>query len=112
VSLPALSLSDQPPRRRPRAKGGVFAFAPTHAATTGLCHHVFEVFERDLSVFFESLLCRFVVALFFVFVCMCVAAIVLLCVCSHSLSYSRFDCDHLSKAVRDSKLVEIPHKWV
>jgi hypothetical protein len=29
VSLPALSLSDHPLRRRPRAKGGVFAFAPT-----------------------------------------------------------------------------------
>jgi hypothetical protein len=29
VSLPALSLSDHPLRRKPRAKGGVFAFAPT-----------------------------------------------------------------------------------
>jgi hypothetical protein len=29
VSLPALSLSDQRLQRRPRAKGGVFAFAPT-----------------------------------------------------------------------------------
>jgi hypothetical protein len=29
VSLPALSLSDQRLRRRPRAKGGVSAFAPT-----------------------------------------------------------------------------------
>jgi hypothetical protein len=36
---------------------------------------------------------------------MCVAAIVLLCVCSHSLPYFRFDCDNLSKAVRDSKLL-------
>jgi hypothetical protein len=32
VSLPVvLSLLDQRPRRRPRAKGGVFAFAPTFA---------------------------------------------------------------------------------
>jgi hypothetical protein len=31
VSLPDLSLSDQRLRRRPRAKGGVFAFAPTVA---------------------------------------------------------------------------------
>jgi hypothetical protein len=29
VSLPVLSLSDQRLQRRPRAKGGVFAFAPT-----------------------------------------------------------------------------------
>jgi hypothetical protein len=29
VSLPVLSLSDQRHQRRPRAKGGVFAFAPT-----------------------------------------------------------------------------------
>jgi hypothetical protein len=29
VSLPVLSPSDQRLRRRPRAKGGVFAFAPT-----------------------------------------------------------------------------------
>jgi hypothetical protein len=29
VSLPALSPSDQRLQRRPRAKGGVFAFAPT-----------------------------------------------------------------------------------
>src|SRR5688572_1375346 len=31
VSLPVLSLSEQRLRRRPRAKGGVFAFAPTFA---------------------------------------------------------------------------------
>jgi hypothetical protein len=31
VSLPVLSLSNQRLRRRPRAKGGVFAFAPTFA---------------------------------------------------------------------------------
>jgi hypothetical protein len=31
VSLPALSPSDQRLQRRPRAKGGVFAFAPTFA---------------------------------------------------------------------------------
>jgi hypothetical protein len=31
VSLPVLSLSDQRLQRRPRAKGGVFAFAPTFA---------------------------------------------------------------------------------
>ena len=31
VSLPVLSLSDQRLQRRPRAKGGVFAFAPTPA---------------------------------------------------------------------------------
>jgi hypothetical protein len=30
VSLPVLSLSDQRLQRRPRAKGGVFAFAPTN----------------------------------------------------------------------------------
>jgi hypothetical protein len=33
VSLPALSLSDHPLWRRPRAKGGVFAFAPTMGNT-------------------------------------------------------------------------------
>jgi hypothetical protein len=33
VSLPVLSLSDQRLQRRPRAKGGVFAFAPTPALT-------------------------------------------------------------------------------
>jgi hypothetical protein len=41
-----------------------------------------------------------------------VAVIVLLCACCHSLPYSKFDCDHLCKALRDSKLVEIPHKRV
>jgi hypothetical protein len=57
-----------------------------------------------------SLLCRFVVALSSLHLCVCVATIVLLYVCYHSLPYSKFDCDHLCKAVRDSKLVEIPHK--
>jgi hypothetical protein len=32
VSLPALSLSNQRLQRRPRAKGGVFAFAPTRTS--------------------------------------------------------------------------------
>jgi hypothetical protein len=32
VSLPVLSLSDQRLQRRPRAKGGVFAFAPTDSS--------------------------------------------------------------------------------
>jgi hypothetical protein len=34
----------------------------------------------------------------------CVDVFVLLCVCSHSLSYSKFDCDHLCK-------VETPNLW-
>jgi hypothetical protein len=33
VSLPVLSLSDQRLQRRPRAKGGIFAFAPTVATS-------------------------------------------------------------------------------
>jgi hypothetical protein len=35
VSLPVLSLSDQRLQRRLRAKGGVFAFAPTRSDGTG-----------------------------------------------------------------------------
>jgi hypothetical protein len=37
VSLPVLSLSDQRLQRRLRAKGGVFAFAPTTAHLTMRC---------------------------------------------------------------------------
>jgi hypothetical protein len=33
VSPPVLSLSDQRLQRRPRAKGGVFVFAPTRSAS-------------------------------------------------------------------------------
>jgi hypothetical protein len=45
VSMPALSLSDHPLRRRPRAKGGVFAFAPTE----GHEEHVFIIHKnKDL----------------------------------------------------------------
>ena len=41
VSLPVLSLSDQRLQRRPRAKGGVFAFAPTiTSSTTKLLHQL------------------------------------------------------------------------
>jgi hypothetical protein len=50
-----------------------------HAATTRLHDHIFEVFERDLSVFSESLLCRFVVALSSLYLCVCV----LLRLCSY-----------------------------
>jgi hypothetical protein len=37
VSLPVLSLSEQRLQRRPRAKGGVFAFAPTTTAALHPC---------------------------------------------------------------------------
>jgi hypothetical protein len=47
VSLPVLSLSDQRLRRRPRAKGGVFAFAPTTRKASDLL--------SDLEVTFRCL---------------------------------------------------------
>jgi hypothetical protein len=61
-----------------------------------LCDHASEVFEIDLSTFFESLLRRFVIALSFLhlYVLLCCA---LVCV-FYSLPYSGFDCDHLFKA--------------
>jgi hypothetical protein len=48
VSLPVLSLSDQRLQRRPRAKGGIFAFAPTlsfvlHLVSEEYCLAVYRV---------------------------------------------------------------------
>jgi hypothetical protein len=44
VSLPVLSLSDQRLQRRPRAKGGVFAFAPTFISQSKYTHDLLKRF--------------------------------------------------------------------
>jgi hypothetical protein len=55
VSLPVLSPSDQRLQRRPRAKGGVFAFAPTRIHL----ELVLGQFSRD-SWHFHRLPCEYV----------------------------------------------------
>jgi hypothetical protein len=65
------------------------------------------VFERDLSAFSESLLCRFVVALSSLH-CVCCCCIVLLCVYSTPSTTSIlivFSCVRRDRF----QLVEIPH---
>jgi hypothetical protein len=65
-----------------------------HTTTPRLSDHALEVFERDLSAFFVSLFCHFVIALssLHLYVCCCNCALV--CVL-YSLSYSNLDYDHL-----------------
>jgi hypothetical protein len=67
-------------------------------STLQLLHnHIFEVFERYLSAFSESLLCCFVVALSSLHLCVLLLRCALVCE-FYSLPYSGFDCDHLCKA--------------
>jgi hypothetical protein len=71
------------------------------------CSSVWKRFDRVSKL---SLYCFCSCAL--LSVCVHVVAVIeLLCACYHP-PYSKFDCDHLCKAVRDPKPVEIPHKRV
>jgi hypothetical protein len=65
-----------------------------HITTLKLHDHTFEVFERDLSTFSESLLYRFVVALSSLHLCVCCCDCALVCIL-YSLPYSDLDFDHL-----------------
>jgi hypothetical protein len=66
-----------------------------HTTTLRLRDYAFEVFERDLTVFSMSLLCRFIVALSTLHLCVCCCDCALVCVL-YSLPYSDLDCDHLA----------------
>jgi hypothetical protein len=55
----------------PRRHGAVHQAFLQYTAMLRLCDHAFEVFEGDLSAFYESLLYRFVVALSSLHLCVC-----------------------------------------
>ena len=70
-----------------------------------------SVWERSKRIFYVITLWLCYCALLFAFVCVCCCDCALVYV-FHSLPYSKFDCDHLCKVVIDSKLVEIPRKYI